>query len=149
MCQVVLKNTSAIRDSANHANLRLGIHRSQSLLTTNARLPVLAPARSERARMENLLTDVWSREVLPFPGMTGRARNEHLVRSSASSVMRKLSVASITSSFSKRSGSLSHNGRLTDMGLDDVVMMRPELLFMTSDEPNDSQNMSTLHAQQP
>jgi hypothetical protein len=35
------------------------------------------------------------------------------------------------------------------MGLDDVVMMRPELLFMTSDEPNDSQNMSTLHAQQP
>lgn len=107
MCQVILKNTSAIRESTNHANLRLGIHRSQSLLTTNVRMPVLAPARSERARLENLLTDVWSRDKLPFPGMTARVRSEHLVRSSASSVMRKLSVASITNSFNKRSRSLS------------------------------------------
>lgn len=37
--------------------------------------------------------------------MTTRSRSEHLVRSSANTVMRKLSVASITSSFSKRSGS--------------------------------------------
>lgn len=36
--------------------------------------------------------------------MTGRARSEHIVRSSASSMMRKLSVASITSNFTKRSG---------------------------------------------
>lgn len=114
LCQVVLKNTSALKDSLNHSNLRLGIHRSQSLITTNVRLPVLAPARSERARLENLLADVWSRDILPFPGITGRGRSEHLMRASASSVMRKLSVASITSSFSKKSGSLPQSVGLAD-----------------------------------
>ena len=114
LCQVVLKNTSASKDSTNHANLRIGINRSQSLLTTNSRLPVLSPARSERARLEILLTDVWSRDILPFPGITARARSEHLVRSSATSVMRKLSVASITNSFARRSGSVSHNTRPAD-----------------------------------
>lgn len=74
-------------------------------------MPVLAPARSERARLEAFLADVWSREILPFPGMTTRARSEHLVRTSASTVMRKLSVASITSSFTKRSGSLSQKSK--------------------------------------
>ena len=39
--------------------------------------------------------------------MTNRSKSEHLVRSSASSVMRKLSVASIASSFSRRPGSLT------------------------------------------
>ncbi len=39
--------------------------------------------------------------------MTGRARSEHLVRASASSMMRKLSVASIASNFTKRSGSMA------------------------------------------
>jgi hypothetical protein len=39
--------------------------------------------------------------------MTGRVRGEHLVRASASSMMRKLSVASIASNFTKRSGSLA------------------------------------------
>lgn len=70
-------------------------------------MPVLAPPRSERARLEALLTDVWSRETLPFPGMPTRSRSEHLVRTSASSMIRKLSVASITNSFAKRSGSVS------------------------------------------
>lgn len=39
--------------------------------------------------------------------MTARARNEHLIRTSAHSVMRKLSVTSITSTFTKRSASLA------------------------------------------
>ncbi|KAK5987607.1 hypothetical protein PT974_11739 [Cladobotryum mycophilum] len=110
LCQVVLKNTSVVRDAPNNTSVALSINRSQSLLTTNARLPVLAPARSERARLEALLADVWSREILPFPGMTARSRSENLVRSSASSVIRKLSVASIASSFTKRSGSLNQRG---------------------------------------
>ncbi|POR33075.1 Uncharacterized protein TPAR_06727 [Tolypocladium paradoxum] len=111
LCQVVLKNTSVVRDTTNNSSTSLTINRSQSLLTTNARMPVLAPARSERARLEAFLADVWSREILPFPGMTTRARSEHLVRTSASTVMRKLSVASITSSFTKRSGSLSQKSK--------------------------------------
>ncbi|KYK56016.1 hypothetical protein DCS_07981 [Drechmeria coniospora] len=77
-------------------------------------MPVLAPARGERARLESLLGDVWSREILPFPGMTARARSEHLVRTSASTVMRKLSVASITSTFAKKSGSLTQRSKAAD-----------------------------------
>jgi hypothetical protein len=68
---------------------------------------VLATLRSERIRLEGLLADVWTRDILPFPGMTNRARSEQLVRASASSMMRKLSVASIASNFTKRSGSMA------------------------------------------
>jgi hypothetical protein len=102
LCQVIIKNTNAFKESA----LSASINRSQSLLTTN-RIPVLAPSRAERIRLETLLADVWTREVIPFPGMTGRARSEHLVRASASSMMRKLSVASIASNFTKRSASMA------------------------------------------
>lgn len=102
LCQVIIKNTNAFKESASCVN----INRSQSFLTTN-RIPVLAPSRAERIRLEALLADVWTRDILPYPGMTGRARGEHLVRTSASSMMRKLSMASITSNFTKRSGSMA------------------------------------------
>lgn len=100
--QVIIKNTNAFKETASSAS----INRSQSLLTTN-RIPVLAPSRADRIRLETLLADVWTKEILPFPGMAGRARSEHLVRASASSMMRKLSVASIASNFTKRSGSMA------------------------------------------
>jgi hypothetical protein len=103
LCQVLIKNTTTLREISQFAS-SISMNRSQSLLTTN-RIPVLAPPRSERVRLENLLSDVWTREILPFPGMTGRTRSEHLVRASASSMMRKLSVASIASNFTKRSAS--------------------------------------------
>lgn len=106
LCQVILKNTSVIKD-APASGTSSSISRSQSLLTTNTRLPVLAPSREERARLEALLSDVWTRDILPFPGITARSRSEQLVRASASSMMRKLSVVSITSSFAKRSASLT------------------------------------------
>lgn len=106
ICQVILKNTSATREGTNNASggHNVSINRSQSLLTTNVRLPVLAPPRTERMRLEMMLSDVWSRDILPFPGLASRTRSEHLVR--ASSVMRKLSMASLTETFNKRSGSL-------------------------------------------
>ena len=104
--QVILKNTTATKEvpivSSNPS-----INRSQSLLTTNSRIPVLAPARAERARLEAILADVWTRDVLPFPGITARSRSEHLVRASASSMMRKLSAVSIGGSFTRRSASLA------------------------------------------
>lgn len=109
-----MKNTSVVRDFNNNSAATLTINRSQSLLTTNSRVPILAPSRGERARLEALLGDVWSREILPFPGMTTRSRSEHLVRTSASSVMRKLSVASITSSFNKRSASVTQKAKADD-----------------------------------
>lgn len=77
---------------------------------------MLAPSRGDRARLEALLSDVWTREVLPFPGMTTRARNEHIIRTSAQSMMRKLSVTSITSSFTKRSASFASITRNSDDG---------------------------------
>lgn len=103
LCQVILKNTTTVKDTSANSNTQ--INRSQSLLTTNARIPVLAPSRGDRARLEAQLAAVWSRKVLPFPGITSRSRSERLVRSSASTVMRKLSVASITNSFAKHSTS--------------------------------------------
>lgn len=54
--QVILKNTS-VKDSTSPS---LPINRSQSLLSTQ-RTPILAPDRSERARLEVLVSDVWSR----------------------------------------------------------------------------------------
>ncbi|KAH7035370.1 uncharacterized protein B0I36DRAFT_91699 [Microdochium trichocladiopsis] len=114
LCQVVLKNTTTIKDSSSQASGST-ISRSQSLLTTSPR-NTLAPAIAERVRLEVLLADVWSRETLPFPGMTSRSRSEHLVRNSASTVMRKLSVASISSSFSKRTTPLGPVAKKQDSG---------------------------------
>ncbi|KAF1730183.1 Phosphatidylinositol 3,4,5-trisphosphate 3-phosphatase ptn1 [Beauveria bassiana] len=54
--QVILKNTS-VKDNT---STTLPINRSQSLLSTQ-KTPVLAPDRSERARLEALVSDVWSR----------------------------------------------------------------------------------------
>ncbi|KAI1429999.1 hypothetical protein F5Y12DRAFT_709544 [Xylaria sp. FL1777] len=104
LCQVILKNTSTVKDTT-PTDLPSSINRSQSLLTTNSRIPVLAPSRGERARLEAVLADVWSRKILPYPGITSRSRNEHRVRSSASTMMRKLSAASLTNPFAKRSAS--------------------------------------------
>lgn len=105
LCQVILKNTNVLRDHSNNCSTAMAVNRSHSVLTTATRIPVLAPPRGERARLEALLSDVWSREVLPFPRMTVKSRGENLVRSSASTVIRKLSVASFASSFTKRSAS--------------------------------------------
>ncbi|KAH0498836.1 hypothetical protein TgHK011_006066 [Trichoderma gracile] len=103
LCQVILKNTNGLRDNGGNASTASTIKRSQSLLTNTTRIPVLAPPRGERARLEALLSDVWTRESLPFPGMSMKSRSENLVRSSASTVIRKLSVASFANSFAKRS----------------------------------------------
>ncbi len=112
--QVILKNTSATTKdppptSSPTNPSSLLINRSQSLLTTNARVPVLAPPRAERARLEALLADVWTRDVIPFPGIIvnngAGGGSGHLVRASASSVMRKLSAVSIAGGFARRSAS--------------------------------------------
>ncbi|KAL7909681.1 hypothetical protein GGI35DRAFT_493525 [Trichoderma velutinum] len=111
LCQVILRNTNVLRDHGGNASAASTINRSQSLLTTTTRIPVLAPPRGERARLEALLSDVWSREVLPFPGMTMKSRSENLVRNSASTVIRKLSVASFASTFTKRSVSSANKNQ--------------------------------------
>ena len=101
---VLIRNTSVPNDHRyRNVSPADSVGRSQSLQSSN-RMPSLAANRSERIRMEHQLANVWTRELLPYPGMT-EPRGENLIRSSANSMIRKLSKASISSSFSKRSTS--------------------------------------------
>jgi hypothetical protein len=104
--QVIIKNTQAQKSpDAPPTFSPSTVARSQSLMSANY-VPILAPRRAERIRLEAILEDVWTKDVLPFPGMTNR-RVENQIRASANSVMRKLSMASIASNFSRRSPSFS------------------------------------------
>jgi hypothetical protein len=100
--QVIIKNTEAQR-YVNDSTVSFSVVRSQSHMSSS-HVPTLAPRRTERIRLENALGDVWTTDVLPYPGM-GSRREENPIRASANSVMRKLSMASIASNFSRRSTS--------------------------------------------
>ncbi|KAL8783323.1 MAG: hypothetical protein Q9213_004698 [Squamulea squamosa] len=95
--QVIIRNTAAAKDSKDGLSDSLG--RSKSTMTAS-RVPILAPKRAERSRMESSLAEVWSRDQLPFPGM-----KDNNIRASASSMIRKISRASFSSTFSKMSSS--------------------------------------------
>lgn len=107
--QVIIKNTQAVKEALETTNTNssastLQIPRSQSVATPS-HVQTLAPRRADRGRLETLLSDVWTKHLLPYPGMTvGRSEQ---IRGSANHVMRKFSMASITSNFSssKRSAS--------------------------------------------
>lgn len=107
--QVIIKNTQAVKEalesaSTNASASSLHIPRSQSVATPS-HVQTLAPRRADRARLEAILSDVWTKHLIPFPGMTiGRSEQ---IRGSANHVIRKFSMASITSNFSssKRSAS--------------------------------------------
>lgn len=102
--QVIIRNTNTLKDHEDSKSSALdSISRSQSLLSTN-RIQILAPKRAERLRMESALSSVWTKDLLPYPGMSPN-RGELSIRSSASSVLRKLSRASRANNFKKRSAS--------------------------------------------
>lgn len=104
--QVIIKYTDALRDESNNASTAsLPIPRSQSV-TTPSHVPTLAPMRQARIKLEGMLAEVWTKDAIPFPGM-GARRSEHSIRETANDLMRKLSMASIASNFSKRSMSFT------------------------------------------
>lgn len=106
MTQVIIKNTQAQKSPEPSPPFAPNlVTRSQSHMSTN-HVPTLAPRRAERIRLETALEDIWTKDTLPFPGM-GNRRVENQIRASANSVMRKLSMASIASNFSRRSPSFS------------------------------------------
>lgn len=114
--QVVIKNTEAQKYTGSSSSASM--MRSHSHMSPN-NIKILAPRRVDRSKLESAVADVWTRSLLPYPGMGGR-RGDHHIRASANSVMRKLSMASIASNFSKRSLSYStlssqrtENGRAT------------------------------------
>ncbi|KAL5457901.1 hypothetical protein PMIN06_003622 [Paraphaeosphaeria minitans] len=106
LTQVIIKNTQAQKSPEPPLPFaQTLVTRSQSHLSAT-HVPTLAPRRAERIRLETALEDVWTKDLLPFPGM-GNRRVENQFRASANSVMRKLSMASIASNFSRRSPSFS------------------------------------------
>jgi hypothetical protein len=106
LTQVIIKNTYAQKPLDTPPTFPPGqVTRSHSTLSAN-HIPTLAPRRAERMRLETALEEVWTKDALPFPGMSNRSV-ESQIRASANSVMRKLSMASIASNFSRRSPSFS------------------------------------------
>lgn len=109
--QVMIKNTQAVKETANTASSGSSqIPRSQSTATPS-HVQTLAPRRVDRIKLESLLSDVWS-AALPYPGMTVRRTDQ--LKGSADQIIRKLSIASLASSFhsTKRNGSYSSTTRL-------------------------------------
>ncbi|KAL8704579.1 MAG: hypothetical protein Q9201_002271 [Fulgogasparrea decipioides] len=101
--QVIIHNTTpGKRNREAPDTVFSSIGRSKSVMSAS-HVPILAPKRTERSRMESSLADVWTRDRLPFPGMN--THRDHVIRASASSMMRRISRASISSTFSKRSAS--------------------------------------------
>ena len=104
--RVMIKNTQSQRGLADEQSAKtLAIGRSQSVFPTK-HIPTLVPRRIDRVRLEMALSDIWTRDVVPYPGMLSR-RSETSIRASANLMMRKLSMASITSGFTKRSTSFT------------------------------------------
>jgi hypothetical protein len=104
--QVIIKNTQSAKEAVdNSSNTSLQIPRSQSVATPS-HVQTLAPRRAERVRLENLLSDVWTKDLIPYPGMTPRRSDP--IRASANHVIRKFSMASITSNFSSSKRTASY-----------------------------------------
>lgn len=111
--QVIIRNTHNISDLNEYrdsTSSNISINRSQSHMNSK-RIPVLEPKRSVRSRLESSISDIWTRERLPFPGMVG-SRGGQIIRASAGTLARKLSLASIQAPFSiGRTSSMSMSSR--------------------------------------
>lgn len=106
MNQVIIKNTQAVKEALdNNSTASLPMGRSQTVYGPS-QVQTLAPRRADRVRLETLLADVWSKDVLPYPGMTPRRTDD--IKASANHVMRKFSMASIASNFSQSKRNASH-----------------------------------------
>jgi hypothetical protein len=104
--QVIIKNTQSAKEAVDNAsNTSLQIPRSQSVATPS-HVQTLAPRRAERIRLEGMLSDVWTKDQIPYPGMTPRLSDP--IRASANHVIRKFSMASITSNFSSSKRTASY-----------------------------------------
>ena len=104
-CQVIIRNTHNPQDLQDFRAPSDTVNRSQSHLTTH-RIVVLAPKRIERSRLESCLAGVWTKYKLPYPGMIA-SRGGQIIRASAGSLVRKLSLASMHGSFGRRSSSFT------------------------------------------
>ena len=102
LSQVVIRNTHSLRHTEKKSS-DMSMGRSQTV-HLGPRIQTLAPRRLDRIHMEQDLADVWTRDLLTYPGMSSRAESQ--IRASANTVMRRLSRAT-SNSFGKRSGSFT------------------------------------------
>ncbi|KZF24238.1 hypothetical protein L228DRAFT_92182 [Xylona heveae TC161] len=102
--EVNIKNTFLAKEGVEFPQSSSSQQHRPAVDVSSKRTTTLTPKRIERGRIENALSDVWTKEILPFPCMAMK-RGENVVRVSASSMMRKLSIASIATTFTKRSTS--------------------------------------------
>ncbi|KAL1873349.1 hypothetical protein Plec18167_006399 [Paecilomyces lecythidis] len=80
---------------------------------------ILSPRRHDRVRLERFIADIYTRDVLPFPGMILK-RAEYLLLASPGSLMRRLSFHM---PLSRRSSSLT---TVTNRSADAVVDIKDE-----------------------
>ncbi|KAI5254041.1 hypothetical protein E4T42_02522 [Aureobasidium subglaciale] len=99
--QVIIMHTSAPKDDLTNSSTSSLPGRSKSLPTSSG-VPILAPMRAERIKVEAIMFDVWTKDSIPYPGM-GSRRTENIFKDTANDLLRKLSMASIASNFSRRS----------------------------------------------
>lgn len=115
--QVVIKNTQAVKEALDSSSTS-SLPRSQSVATPS-HVQTLAPRRIDRIRLETLLGDVWSKDLLPYPGMV--VRRSGPLRAGANHVIRKFSMASIASGFPSSKRNASFGSMAQSLRKEDVV----------------------------
>lgn len=103
--QCIIKNTHVLVRDANEGGAADSFFPDFSASQDNIDYtPVLAPERAERAKIEFMMMEVWTREKLTYPAMAV-GRSSQLLRHSASTMIRKLSRTSLASRSSTRTTS--------------------------------------------
>ncbi|KJR80569.1 uncharacterized protein SPSK_05461 [Sporothrix schenckii 1099-18] len=124
-CHVVLNNMCSGKEPLRGMSQSTAGSRS-NFVQVGSRIPVLTPPRGDRAHLESLISDVWTRDILFCTGLAARPKGGHHRRPSASSIMRKLSVASLTGTFSKRP--TSHASSHKAAGVEHDILRQVDLL---------------------
>ncbi|PGH28764.1 hypothetical protein GX50_08492 [[Emmonsia] crescens] len=135
--RLLIKGTQAVPHDSHTRASTLG--RSQSLQLARQSV-VLAPKRQDRIRMEKWLYDVWTCDVLPYPGMPAW-RGEHLIRSSAESFIRRLSSRR---PFTRRSSSLTTT--ITAKSIERTATCKEETFIWDYMGPDETLSSSTNSA---
>ena len=100
-CQIVIKDTVISgEDQDSPRSISSSLKRSRSVQSPN-KTPILAPNRTERARLESLMEAVWTKDLLPFLGIAPQ-RSGNFIRTSKNTVIRKLSKASTNTQSSQQ-----------------------------------------------
>lgn len=98
---IIINNTHALSEVIGSKSTSTGLSRSASVLIAG-QMTILSPKRTERNRIESKLTDVWTRDLLPFGSMASGG----IRKRDASNLMRRLSAVSLVSSARKSMQSL-------------------------------------------